>query len=132
MSASISNHKLPAAIEGKLCSVRWRHALLAAARSLAIGTCVLICLMILSMAIDWAFPFMDVAARIMLTLGTLAATTIVLAAVGIRPILIALGWDQAASAVDDEIPELEERWSTVASLAARDQASETPVARAMA
>ena len=132
MSASISTRQLPAAIEVKLRSVRWRHALLAGTRALAIGWCVLIALMMVSLAIDWAFPFMDALVRILLTSSTLIATVITVIALGRQPIRNALGWNHAASAVDDGIPQLQERWSTVASLSARDHSNESSIAKAMA
>ncbi len=132
MSASIATHRFPSAIEGKLRSVRWRHAALAASYALAFGCCVLIVLMILSMAIDWAIPFTDLAVRVFLTAGTLVATVATVALLGFKPIGDSLRWKHAASAVDQEVPQLEERWSTVASLSARDQTNESPMQKAMA
>ncbi|WP_345323206.1 hypothetical protein [Novipirellula rosea] len=132
MSASISTHPLPSAMTVKLRSVRWRHAIFAAIRALSIGWCVLISLMILSMALDWLFPFMDPLVRPLMTSATMIASAITVAMMGIKPIRRSLGWHHAASCVDVGVPQLEERWSTVASLSTRDQSADSPTAKAMA
>ncbi|KAA5539023.1 hypothetical protein FYK55_25680 [Roseiconus nitratireducens] len=89
-------------------------------------------LMIGSMALDWLFPFAPALMRPLLTAGTLAATAASVFAFGYRPIRSALRWNDAANAVDGEIPQLEERWSTVASLSSRQLSDQTPTQRAMA
>ncbi|WP_372716505.1 hypothetical protein [Novipirellula sp.] len=132
MSASISMRPLPSAMTVKLRSVRWRHAMFAAIRALSVGWCVLIVLMTLSMALDWLFPFMDSLVRPLMTSATLIATAMTVAMMGIKPIRRSLGWHHAASCVDVGVPQLEERWSTVASLSTRDQSADSATAKAMA
>ena len=132
MSASISSSRLPSALAAKVRSVRWRHALLALIRGLAMAWCVMIGLMILAMAVDWAFPFMDSNLRVMMTTVTVLAAAFVLIVFGVKPVREALGWQRAAKAIDGEIPQLEERWSTVASISKRDPSLQNPVERAMA
>ncbi|GAA5509558.1 hypothetical protein [Novipirellula caenicola] len=116
----------------KLRSVRWRHAIYAAIRALSVGWCVLLSLMMLSMALDWLFPFMNPPVRLLMTSSTLIATVIMVIVMGINPIRRSLGWHHAASCVDVGVPQLEERWSTVASLSTRDQSADSATAKAMA
>jgi len=132
MSASIASNRMPSAIEAKLRSVRTRACAVAAVRSLASGWIVLTVLMAAAMIIDWAFPFMPTAVRTLLTGGTICAAIASIFLIGFRPIRNALGWNGAAATVDEMIPQLEERWSTVTSLASRDRNAESTVAKAMA
>ena len=132
MSSAISTHRLPSAIERKLRFVRWRHALLAMTCAVAYGSAVLISLMLISMVIDWLFPFADAGMRYLLTGGSLTAVAGTLIVLGWHPIRQALRWNHAADAVDEGIPVLEERWSTVASLSSVDPEELSPLQRAMA
>lgn len=133
MSVSVSSSpKFPSAIEHKLRTVRWRHAIATAVFALAFSICVLITLMLVAVLVDWAFPFLSTPWRIALTATTLIASVSTFVVLGLRPIRHALGWNRAATAVDEEIPALEERWSTVASLANRNPTTQTPIELAMA
>ena len=55
MSQLIENTALPSVMQDKLQSIRWRQAVLAIGRSMAIAGAVLIAGMILAMAVDWWF-----------------------------------------------------------------------------
>ncbi|MCA9222463.1 MAG: hypothetical protein KDA71_19185, partial [Planctomycetales bacterium] len=132
MSTTISTRRFPSAIEGKLRSVRWRHAALAIAFAVSFSIGILLVLMVLSMVIDWLFPFAPFGLRWAMTAGTLVAAVATAAWLGIAPVRRALHWHRAANAVDGDIPELEERWSTVASLSARNRSNDSPVQQAMA
>ncbi|WP_443217458.1 hypothetical protein [Rhodopirellula sp. P2] len=101
-----------------------------AALALAIG--VLLLLMVPSMLIDWMFPFASPVLRIALTSLTVVATFATAAYGLIGPLQRSLQWLRAANAVDHNVPELEERWSTVASLSSQDPSSMTATQRAMA
>jgi len=121
---------LPAAIEQKLAAVRRRAVLLAAMRGLAIAGSVLLATMIAAMSIDWLATLFDPVARLTLTVSTFlaAGVTLILAAAG--PIRRALRRSYAARLVDAAVPQLQQRWSTVAGLA--DSAPPTsPVAQSM-
>ena len=110
MSTTLSTPKFPAAIEVKLKSVRWRHAWLTAARALCVSASLLVAMMLGSMAVDWLFPFASPVLRLCLTGASLLATTCTLLTLSVKPIQSALGWNRAAAAVDEEIPQLQERW----------------------
>lgn len=124
--------RFPASIESKLRSVRLRHAAMAAWRALAAGFAALMALMLVAMAVDWMMPFLESSVRVTMTSAALAAAAGLLLWWAVGPVKRALGWDQAADAVDDDVPQLQQRWSTVASLSQRDSASQTPVEQAMA
>lgn len=132
MSTALHNHQFPSAIKGKLQSVRWRHATISLAFALTFALAACLVLMLVSMAIDWIYPFASMWLRVVLTGSTLMASVGVAAWLGTGPVRHALQWARAASAVDHDIPELEERWSTVTSLSARDAAKLSPLERAMA
>lgn len=132
MSASISNPRLPSAIHRKLHAVRLRNATLTVVAAVALGGCLLITLMIVSMAVDWLFPFSGDFLRVFLVAFTGLAAVGGAIGFGLKPLRSALGWNDAAGAVDRAIPQLQERWSTVASLASHRNWTKTPLQRAMA
>lgn len=132
MSTTLSPHQFPAAIKGKLQSVRWRHAAISLAFAIVFACAAWLVLMLASMAIDWLYPFASTWLRIVLTGTTVTASLGVACWLGIGPVRHSLQWVRAASAVDSDIPELEERWSTVTSLSARDASKFSALERAMA
>lgn len=132
MSKNSTPGRFPSAIESKLRAVRMRHAGLASLRAVAGALGVLIGLMLIAIGVDWCWPFMDSSVRFAMTSTTVVAAFIVLSLLAIKPIATALGWHQAAGAVDDNVPQLQERWSTIASLAGRDLVKQTPAEQAMA
>nr|WP_236623949.1 hypothetical protein [Rhodopirellula baltica] len=136
MSTTISSrpfsHRIPSAIESKLRRIRLRHAMLIIASAVAFSIGVLLLLMIPSMLIDWMFPFASPLLRITLTGITIVATLATAAYWLIGPLRQSWQWLRAANAVDDNVPELEERWSTVASLSTQDRSTMSATQRAMA
>ncbi|MEZ6088349.1 MAG: hypothetical protein R3C05_10055 [Pirellulaceae bacterium] len=130
--STITPHRYPTAIKGKLQTIRLRHAALSLSFALALGFATWMLFMVVSMAIDWMYPFASSWLRIVLTSTTGIAALAVAGWLGIGPIRRALQWAQAADAVDREIPELEERWLTVTSLSATDDSKLSPIERAMA
>lgn len=121
MSRVIDNHAIPAAIKEKLHSIRIRASVVATLRAIAVAVTVLLIAMVLVMAADWWFMFLSTSVRASLTGGTLLATAVALLLFSIRPISQALGWSFAANKVDQEIPQMQERWTTVASFGANKQ-----------
>ncbi|TWU01651.1 hypothetical protein [Neorhodopirellula pilleata] len=132
MSTTLSPHRFPSAIKGKLQWVRWRHAATSLAFALAFACGVGLLLMFAAMGIDWLYPFAPTWLRMSLTAATAAAAIGVACRLGIGPVRRALHWARAADAVDHDVPELEERWSTVTSLSSRDVSQWSPIERAMA
>lgn len=132
MSTTVPNERFPSAIEGKLRSVRWRHAALAAAFAVVFAVGVLMVLMVTSMAIDWMNPFATPSLRLALTSATVAAAFAAACWLGIGPVRRSLVWDRAANAVDGNVPQLEERWTTVASLSKTPLSEMSAIQRAMA
>ena len=131
MSQLTHDYSFPSVMREKLQAVRWRQAGLSAVRAVAMGSAVLLLLMIAAMSIDWIVTLFDTRIRIALTVLTLAGSLFVLLRTGVRPVIEAFGWSRAAGNVDEKIPQLEERWKTVASFAESNQQPVNSVARAM-
>jgi hypothetical protein len=131
MSQLTHDYSFPSVMREKLQAVRWRQAGLSAVRAVAVSVAVLLLLMIAAMSIDWIVTLFDTRVRIGLTVMTLASALFVLLRTGVRPVIDAFGWSRAAGNVDEKIPQLEERWKTVASFAESHQPSANRVARAM-
>ncbi|MGV3486175.1 MAG: hypothetical protein ACO1RT_17285 [Planctomycetaceae bacterium] len=132
MSSISSPHQFPSAIRGKLQSIRLRHAAISLTFAVVFAGAAWLILMVAAMAIDWMYPFASTWLRIVLTGTTAVASLSVACWLGVGPVRHALQWVRAASAVDADIPELEERWSTVTSLSARDASKLSSLERAMA
>ena len=131
MSQVIESKAFPSAIREKLRAIRLRGAGLAAGRSVAIACSVLFVAMILTMSLDWWLTILDTSVRTMLTTGSLVIALGALLFFGVRPVIDALGWTRAAENVDDEIPQLEERWTTVANFAHSSVQPRTKTEKAM-
>jgi hypothetical protein len=131
MSQLTHDYSFPSVMREKLQAVRWRQAGLSAVRAVAMAGAVLLLLMIAAMSIDWIVTLFDTRVRIALTLLTLTGSLFVLLRTGVRPVIEAFGWSRAAGNVDEKIPQLEERWKTVASFAESNQQPVNSVARAM-
>ncbi|MFO1002607.1 MAG: hypothetical protein U0936_19940 [Planctomycetaceae bacterium] len=131
MSQLTHDYSFPSVMREKLQAVRWRQAGLSAVRAVAMAGAVLLLLMIAAMSIDWIVTLFDTRIRIALTALTLVGSLFVLLRTGVRPVIEAFGWSRAAGNVDEKIPQLEERWKTVASFAESNQQPVNNVARAM-
>lgn len=127
----INNNSLPAVMQNKLQSVRWRQALFAFGRAAAIAATVLISGMVAAMAVDWWFTIFSTTVRTVLTSVTVVAGVVALLFSGMKPLIAAFRWNRAASNVDGKIPQLEERWTTVAHFANSKLPPESQTARAM-
>lgn len=126
------NANFPGVMRDHLRAVRFRHVGFAASlRALAFAMTALLIAMIMAMVVDWAVTLIDVRVRVLLTLSCLLLASAILWWTEWRRIRRALGWTTAAVQVDYRIPQMEERWRTVASLAeAGDELSDS-LARAM-
>ena len=108
---------LPGSIAGKLLSVRNRSFKVRVATAAVAAVVVLLAAMGVAMLVDYLATLYDSRWRVVLTASALAAAGLTLLA------WVLFGWrytrrlDRSAAAVDREFPELEERWTTVASLA---------------
>jgi hypothetical protein len=131
MSSTIHTNALPSAIQQKLSAVRRRGILIAATRAFAVGGAVLLMAMIVAMSIDWIFTLFDPVIRTALTIATFSVAAVVCTVVAARPICRALRWSYAARIVDAAVPQLQQRWTTVASFARSYSASASSTTNSM-
>ena len=117
MSNQNTNHDLPTEISDGLAEVSRRDLKLRWLTGLTKGMTLMLAIMILAMALDWFFGWLSPAARWLVTLSTLGV------AIGGFGLWLALPLirrpDEVgiAKQVDQHLPNLEERWSTVTELA---------------
>ena len=131
MSQDIKPTALPASMDDKLRAIRRRQTALILARAVVVGASVLISAMVFAMAADWWFTLFNTSVRTVLTTASIGAMVLACLAAGVRPLMAVLGWKHAAASADNEVPELEERWSTVASFAESAHRPATDEGRAM-
>lgn len=131
MSRVIEDSAFPSAIREKLQSIRWRGAGLACCRAAAFSLAVLLAAMFVAMMADWWFTIFDTTVRMILTTVSLSLACATLLYFGFRPVVEAFGWMSAAKSVDDEIPQLEERWTTIASFAKSARKPKSKTEKAM-
>jgi hypothetical protein len=131
MSRIMNSPALPSAMEQKLRQIRWRQSLLAFLRAVAISASVLIVAMVLAMAFDWSVALFSTSVRVGLTFGVVALAIATLVIAGLPPLLAALRITRAASNADDEVPQLEERWTTVTSFANSEHQPTSKTGQAM-
>ena len=121
----------PRVLRDQLRAVRTRRTALASVRALLIGLTVLVTLMLTAMLIDWAVTLFDTRVRVALTATTLLASAVTLLLAAWGPIRRTLGWTTAAEQIDQRVPQMEERWRTVASLAETGREMKDPTSQAM-
>lgn len=131
MSRIMNSSALPSAMEQKLRQIRWRQSLLASVRAIAIAVSVLIVAMVVAMTLDWSFTLFSTGVRTGMTIGSVTLAIAALIAVGVPPLLAALRISHAASNADDEVPQLEERWTTVTSFANSEHQPTSKTGKAM-
>lgn len=131
MSRIMNSSALPSAMEQKLRQIRWRQTLLATVQAVAVSASVLIVAMVVAMVFDWSVTLFSTGVRTSLTLGAIVLAVGTLIVVGLPPLLAALRITQAASNADDEIPQLEERWTTVTSFAKSEHQPTSKTGQAM-
>lgn len=131
MSRIMNSSALPSAMEQKLRQIRWRQTLLASVRAVAIAASVLIVAMVVAMTLDWSFTLFSTGVRTGMTIGSVALAVAALIVVGAPPLLAALRISHAAANADDEVPQLEERWTTVTSFAKSEHQPTSTTGKAM-
>lgn len=131
MASVINSAALPAAMNDKLRAIRRRMVLVAIARAVASCAAVLMVAMVLAMAVDWWLTLFSTTVRLALSAASVALAAAALVLAGFVPLRDALRFARAASEADGEVPQLEERWTTVASFAASGTQPDSPTARAM-
>ncbi|HUQ71591.1 MAG TPA: hypothetical protein VM165_18830 [Planctomycetaceae bacterium] len=122
---------LPSAMEAKLRQISRRQVAIAVVRAVAIAVATLIVALVVAMLIDWQLTLFDTGVRMALTATALLSSVVALLVAGVSPLRAALRWSRAATSADREIPQLEERWQTVVSLAASGLRPPSPTAQAM-
>jgi hypothetical protein len=122
---------MPSVMEAKLRSIRRRQAILAVGRALMLAGSTLLAAMLVAMLLDWSFTLFNGLLRTMLTACAMLLAVIVLTVSGAGPVIAARRWTRAATAADESAPQLEERWTTVASFATVNHRPTSPVAEVM-
>ncbi|QDU38065.1 hypothetical protein Mal4_23850 [Maioricimonas rarisocia] len=131
MHNAIKPAAMPSAVQEKLRSIRHRKICVAVVRAVAVSASVLMIAMVLAMLVDWAATLHAVGFRVIFTLSALAAAVIALIATAVPPLRDAARWTSLAAHADGEVPQLEERWTTIASMASSDRQPSTATERAM-
>ena len=117
MSQTMPTAFLPSTMEKKLAQISRRQATISVLRAIAIGASVLLATMIIAMLIDWQLTLFNTTIRIALTVTSLLLTIGAVLITGVPTLVVALRRVEAAIGADAEIPQLEERWQTVANMA---------------
>lgn len=125
MSNGTPRFEMPPPMAAKVHRVQVRSARVGLAAAVVGSLAALVAVMMLAMAIDWAATLYDHGLRTLLTttaLGIAAMAGAMWAARAWRRGRSVVG---AATAIDGGVPQLEERWSTVAELSAPDASPQT-------
>ncbi|KKK61192.1 hypothetical protein LCGC14_3016780, partial [marine sediment metagenome] len=117
MSGTNEPIRVPPAVDAKLRRVRRRGRTMGALRGLAMTAVVLLAAMMLAMLVDWMVVLFSPSWRKLLTLTALGAGAAA-ALLGLAPVLFRRrSLEAVALEVDRAVPQLEERWATVAEVA---------------
>lgn len=119
-------HRLPKTIAAKLNSIRRRSDIITVLRAALAGMTVLMVAMVAAMGCDWAFTLFDVRLRVLLTVTSLVLAAGVLLILVVKGLLESRRIVRAAQSADAHVPQLEERWRTVASFAESEQQPVNP------
>lgn len=109
---------IPDRVEVKLRDVRRARDRTQLIQAVLLGLCVLFITMSAAMLIDWSFTIFDTFWRSVLTVSSLAAAVMTAAASIVISLSRRRALAEVATDVDRSVPRTEERWSTVAELAA--------------
>ncbi|MCA8986764.1 MAG: hypothetical protein KDA78_03940 [Planctomycetaceae bacterium] len=116
MSQISHSRPLPAVIERTLHQVRWYAIGIAIVESVAISAAVFIGLLILAMTLDWIMTISESGVRTLISGIVYAVSAAVLSGNLWSRISRVLTNRQLSMRIDRQIPQLEERWSTVVQL----------------
>ena len=131
MSQTMPTGFLPSAMEEKLAQISRRQAVISVLRAIAIGAAVLFATMVVAMLIDWQLTLFNTGVRTALTITSLLLSIGAVLITAVPSLAASLKRIQAAMNADAEIPQLEERWQTVVTLANSGRQSASPTAKAM-
>lgn len=118
MSMTIPDVTFPAVIQHKLRRIRRRQFSFTLARGLSLGAAALLLGMLIGIGLDLALTPVHSGVRLAITVAALAPAAAVLA-IALRR--LRQGWrlNQVAAVVDDQVPHLQQRWTTVTDGASR-------------
>ena len=125
------NNAVPSVIQRKLRSIRLRQTGLILLRGLAIAIAVFVAAMVLAMTIDWVFTIFSATVRVALTGLAVVLSLMAFAVNVVSPLRRTFGRTQPAADADAAIPQLEERWTTVASFANSGEKPDSPMSQRM-
>lgn len=131
MSQKSRTSALPSVMQTKLRAIRRRQTVVTLTRSALLGISVLSMAILVAMIADWSLTLFHWAARVALTVAALSAALSTLLVTGLLPLVRSRGWTSTAEIADLAAPQLQERWRTVASLAASAQSPTSATGRAM-
>ena len=109
---------VPTVIESKLRRVRRRHRFAHALAGVLATAAALLAAMMFAMIVDWVLILFNPAWCVAVTGTALVVTAVVFVLTFVRPLMRRLRLEAVALTVDQAVPALEERWSTVAEMAA--------------
>ena len=116
MKESMLNSAVPAAILRKLRLVRKRKMLVQVACALVASAAVLLAAMGVAMLIDWLATLYDSRWRLVLTTAAISAAACTVVGWSFVAWRRANRLDRVAAEVDQQVPKLEERWTTMTRL----------------
>ncbi|WP_339912206.1 hypothetical protein, partial [Symmachiella dynata] len=131
MSTTTRSVEVPAPVRQKLRDVRGRNTKLRFLAGAMTALAGFLAVMMGAMLIDWLFTLFSTSMRTLLTVISLSVGGVLLLAWGLRPLLARYQLGDVAREVDEAVPELEERWSTVAEYSENDDPLEMRGAEAM-
>lgn len=114
---SAAQISVPPAVSRKLSAVRGRRRLLTFVAGTALAAAVFCGLLLAALLLDWLTTPFDSAPRVLLTAIVLLGGAAAFLMGGLRPALRRSPLPKVAGLVDDAVPQLEERWTTIADLA---------------
>ena len=121
MSTANPPTQVPAIIRAKLCAVRRRERFVSVLRGLLRSLAALLVFMMFAMVVDWTFTLFNHGVRTGLTVTTLAIAVLGFCGWFFWPLLTRRGLTAVAQDIDEAVPRLEERWSTVTELSVSDE-----------
>ncbi len=124
MTNMAQSTETPAVVAAKIRAIGRRGLVMHAAHGVAGAALVALVAMVVAMLIDWVVVFFDPALRTVLTFTALALAGGTLIIGGILALARRQRDADVALQIDQAIPALEERWSTVSELAASTDAAE--------
>ena len=109
--------ELPVVVESKLRAVRQRMFAMRATDGVILTMAVLVAVMMAAMLVDWLIVLFDPRWRTTITLVSLLAAVVTFVLSCVRPLVHRRLLSSVARRIDQAVPSLEERWSTVTELA---------------